>query len=252
MRTQVRPFIAAALLVTAFPSAAAAQATGLPNGRAVIDRFIAAIGGRDALEKQSGRRVTGRFEIPAQGIVADLEIHQAPPNRILLDISIPGIGQIRTGYDGTTAWATNPATGPMVLDGLQLEQMKHQADYFSVLYPPTMIADLETVAEEPFEGTPAYKVRVRTTWGEEYFEFFDKATGLQLGSIRAQASPMGDIETTSVATDWKPVDGILMPFRSTQRMMGIEQVIVITTVETMVVPDSVFTLPQEIRALVGK
>lgn len=250
MRTSSRSslLLTAALLA---PAPLTAQAA-LPDGRAVIDRFIAAIGGREAVLAQSGRHVVGRFEVPAQGLGGDLEVYAAPPNKLRVRVTLPGFGEVSTGFDGTTAWAVNPAMGPMVLEGLQLAQMRHQADVYNSLYGPETIVELETVAEEPFEGQQAYKVRVKTTWGEEYFEYFHTSTGLQLGSLRTQASPMGDVETTSVVSEWKQVEGVLIPFRSVQRMMGMEQVVLLTEVRPTEVPDSVFALPAEIKALVGK
>jgi hypothetical protein len=140
----------------------------------------------------------------------------------------------------------------MVLDGLALDQRRHGADFYVALYPPEMIASVETVAEEAFEGTPAYKVKVVTTWGEQYHEFFDRSTGLQLGSVRTVATPMGEIEATSVVSDWRTVDGVRMPFRLVQRIVGIETVITFSDLSLGPVPDSLFALPPEIQALVGK
>lgn len=251
MRYARRSFVLLGLALAA-PAPAPAQTAELPSGREVIDRFIAAIGGRDAVMRQAARHVTGRFEIPAQGIAGDLEMYAAPPNKLSATVTIEGLGAVRTGFDGTTAWAVNPAMGPMVMEGLQHDQMKQQADFYNAVYPPEMIAELETVAEEPFEGTPAYRVRVKATWGEEYFEFFDKASGLQLGSVRTQASPMGDIEATSVVSQWTDVDGLKVPFRLVQRAMGSEQVVIISAMQATPVPDSVFVPPPEIQALIGK
>lgn len=243
--------LALASLVLARAGTATAQQP-LPDGRTVINRFIDAIGGREAILRQGDRHVTGRFEIPAQGLAGDLEVFAQPPDKLLVKVTLAGIGVVLNGFDGTTGWGVNPMMGPMVLDSLQLRQMKQQADFYSSLYPETQIATLETVAEESYEGATCYKVKVVTTWGEEYFEYFDTTTSLQVGSVRSQASPMGNVEVTTTSSDWRDVDGLKVPFKSVQRTMGIEQVITVTTVETADVPDSVFALPPEIQALVKK
>jgi hypothetical protein len=120
------------------------------------------------------------------------------------------------------------------------------------IYPPEKIASLETVAEEPFEGAQAYKVKVTTTWGEEYHEFFDKATGLQLGSVRLLFTPIGEIEATSIVSDWRAVGKVRMPFRLVQRVATLQTVITFSDVSLESVPDSLFELPPDVRALVGK
>lgn len=250
MRPSFRFPLALALAALALPAAARAQGAPLPTGRAVIDKFISAIGGRDAVMRQTGRHAKGHFEIPAQGVAGDLEVYAAPPNKLSVTVVITGLGEIRTGFDGTVGWSLNPAMGPMVLDGLQLEQMRQQADFYTALYPPEMIAELETAGEETFEEHPSYKVRVKTTWGEEFFEFFDQSSGLQLGSRRTVASPMGDIEATTVFSDWREVEGVKVPFRTVQRTMGIEQVFTITEMTPSAVPDSVFALPAQIETMV--
>jgi hypothetical protein len=252
MRILHRSLLSAALGVATLPGRAPAQAAPLPEGRAVIERFIAAIGGRDAILKHQARHFKGRFESPAQGIVGEFDLYQAAPNRMLTTATFPGLGTVREGYDGSVAWSTNPATGPMVLDGLALDQRRHGADFYLALYPPEMIAEVETVGAEPFEGTPAHKIRVKTTWGEEYFEFFDRASGLQLGSVRTLSTPLGEIEAIIVISDWRPVEGVRMPFRLVQRVATIEAVITFSELSLAPVPDSVFALPPEIRALIGK
>jgi hypothetical protein len=238
-----------ALALAMFPAGARAQAAKLPSGREVIDHFIAAMGGKDAILRQTSRHIKGRLEVPAQGISGDLDLYQRAPNKMAMVATIPGLGDVRTGYDGTVAWTVNPAMGPMILDSLQRQQMMQQADFYSELYPERLFKSLETVGEEDFEGTPCYRVKVTTAWGEEYFEFFDRKTGLMVGGVRTQASPMGNMEATSIVSDWKPVDGVLLPHKSVQRVMGMEQVITITSADNAAVPDSVFVVPAEIKAL---
>jgi hypothetical protein len=142
--------------------------------------------------------------------------------------------------------------GPMILDSLQAQQTRQQADFYSSLYPDDQITSLETVADTTFEGTRSYQVKVTTAWGESYHEFFDRETGLIVGSQRTQASPMGNIEILTLVSDWRTVEGMRVPFKSVQRTMGIEQVVTIAQVEVTTVPDSVFVLPPEIQALMKK
>jgi hypothetical protein len=224
----------------------------LPSGREVVNKFIEAMGGREVVLAQSGRHMTGTFDIPAQGMSGALDVYGQPPNKMLVRVTLQGIGEITSGYDGTTAWAVNPMMGPMVLDSLQALQTRQQADFYSSLYPEDQITSLETVADTTFEGTAGYKVKVTTAWGETYHEFFDKKTGLMLGSQRTNASPMGNVDILTLVSDWRTVEGMRVPFKSTQRTMGIEQVVTITKVEVTTVPDSVFVPPPAIQALIRK
>ena len=197
-----------------------------------------------------GYHATGTFEVPAQGISGSFETYAAPPNRITYTADIPGLGAVGGGYDGTTGWSLNPATGPMVLDGRMLEQMQQQANFHAALHGEEYVASMETLAEADFEGVACYKVKIVTTWGEEYFEFFDRESGLLIGSVRQTATPMGELEATTVLSDYGDAGGLRIPMKTTQRVMGFDQVITITAVEPMTVPDSTFALPPEIQEMV--
>lgn len=221
----------------------------LPDGREVIDRYVKAIGGKDIIVNQGSRMVKGRLDVPAQGVGGDLEVYAAPPNKLSTKIEIPGIGAIRAGFNGEVGWSMNPMMGPMLLEGRMLDQIRQQAHFNAPLHPEELIASVETVEMVEFEGHNCYKVKVTTRWEEEYFEFFDVDSGLMWGNERTQASPMGDVPTTTVLSDYKEFAGLLAATKTVQRIMDMEQVITITEVTDMELADEVFAIPEEIKAL---
>ncbi|HSM17672.1 MAG TPA: DUF4412 domain-containing protein [Gemmatimonadales bacterium] len=242
-------FVPGALLLALLPTTVVAQGGTLPDGPAVVRRFVEAVGGEAAVMRQTGRHVTGRLEVPAQGVEGDLEVYAKAPNKLAVTVVIPGMVTVRNGFDGTVGWTLNPMEGPMLLDGLSLQQMQQSADFYSMLYPKRLFAAVETIGEEEFEGTPCYRVKVTTANGEEYFDFFNRTTGLLVGSVRTRSTAMGDMEATSLVSDWQPVGGVLLPHKTVQRVMGMEQIMTFTSIESGDVPDSVFALPEEVRAL---
>lgn len=228
----------------------AAEAQDLPAATTIIERYVEAIGGIEAVEAQKARHLTGKIEAPSQGLSGDVEIVTAPPNKFRFTVVIAGLGEVRSGYDGTTGWLIHPAFGPMVLEGRMLQQTRQQADMRSMLHPERFVKSVETVERTEFDGRDCYKVKVMTQWDEEYFEFFEVESGLLAGSIRKQASPMGDIEATTALSDYQELDGLLLPTRTVQTTMGIEQVVTIDNIETVELEADAFALPAEIRALV--
>lgn len=238
-----------ALLAATPVRAQQADADALPAAHELITRYVAALGGEDALRRHTSRYAMGRLEVPAQGIGGDIELFSAAPNKFVVRTEIAGMGLIQSGYDGSVAWTIHPAMGPMLLDGRMLDQMRQQADFLVALHPERLIKSVETVERTEFEGQPSFKVKILTQWDEEYFEFFDAENGLLLGSTRQQASPMGDIPVTVLLSDYQDVDGVLIPMKSVQRLLGMEQVVTLSTMEVDAVSDSVFALPAEIKAL---
>lgn len=225
------------------------QTSDLPAARDVIHRFVAAIGG-DAVRKYKSRRAIGRFEIPSQGLAGDLEVLAMPPDRQVVRISLAGLGDIRNGFDGKVAWLINPMTGPMLLEGQARDHARMDADFYSELHDESGFKTMETVARTEFEGTPAYKLRLVRASGEDDIEFFAVDTGLLIGSIISRQSPMGPMEAASSYSDYKNFGGVLAAARMRQKVMGVEQVIVITRVEYDTLDEGVFALPPQIKALV--
>ena len=244
--------------VLASPSLAAqtstggAARTGLPAPREIINRFIKAFGGRDALVKHTSMHSTGNFEIASMGMRGQMESFSAKPNRALIKVSFPGIGEMRQGFDGEVGWAIDPASGPTVLEGKQLAERRQDSDFQNMLHDPAKFSAMETVERVPFEGKDAYKVKLTRTSGEVYHEFFDVESGLLVGSIVARETAMGRIEATSVMSDYKRFGDILLPTRITQKGAVGEIVITINSVEFDQVDPSIFELPAEIKALAGK
>jgi len=242
--------VSTVLALAAVPLLRAQEPAKLPSGREVVDRYVAAIGGRAAVMKYKSTKVTGTFSVPSQGLNGTLELLTAAPDHFLLRVTLPGVGEIANGFDGTVGWMMDPMMGPMLLQGQSLTEMKIDADYYAALHDDANVKGLQTVERTVFEGTPAYKVRVERPSGGEDFEFYDVASGLLLGSTGRRTLPMGTFDVTNVLSDYKDFGGLRLPTRSRQRMMGIEQVMTIGSVEFDAVDAAAFALPPPIKALV--
>ena len=228
---------------------AAPVSAQLPSAREIHAKYVKALGGEEVLKKHSQMHLTGNFEVPAAGMNGTIEIWSLAPDKLLTTQEIPGIGQLKSGYDGKVAWQIHPMMGAMVLTGKQLEQVKQQADFLAVLTPDKYFQSMETVEKTNFDGKEAYKIKIVTKAGEEYFEYYDVNSGVNLGTVRKLESPQGSIESTSYMSDHKLIDGHLVPMKMRQAAMGMESIIVITKVEFTGVDPKIFELPKEIKAI---
>lgn len=235
---------------TKVASAAAAETKDLPSARAIIDKHIAAIGGREAILSNASVRATGTLSIPAAGMTGTVEIVGAKPNKVALKLTISGVGEVLEGFDGTSGWSVSPMTGPMLLDGKQLEEKRFDADFYSELHDESRYSTIETVEKTVFEGRPVYKVRLVKKIGSEDFEFYDVETGLKAGSVTTRTTPMGTITGTTIETDYRKFGKLLTATSVKQSVMGVQQVITVTNVEYGNVPDSAFDPPAAIKGLI--
>src|SRR5574339_831898 len=96
----------------------------LPSARQIVDRHVAAIGGRAAIMAHTSSHATGTISIPSAGLSGPLEVFAARPDKSLLKMSLGGLGDLQEGFDGTIGWSISAMTGPTLLQGKQLEQKR--------------------------------------------------------------------------------------------------------------------------------
>ncbi len=240
----------ACLVLAAGLGAQSSATVGLPPATEIVARHVEAIGGAEAYASIASIHARGTFSVPAQNIVAAFELYAARPNRSLTRVTVPGVGRIENGYDGTHGWTLSPISGPELLGGRQLTELAEEAWFDAVLHGPRHIREMETLEETVFDGRRAWKLRVVFPSGREQLEYFDLATGLQIGAESTRTTPQGMIPTVSILRDYEPFGSLLQATTFVQRALGFEQVVRITTCEYNTVDPASFDLPAEIAALV--
>src|SRR5437879_3173720 len=88
---------------------AQAPSASLPTVEQVLDKYVQAMGGKDALDKVTTRVMKGSIELPATGdagsiVPGTIEIYMKAPNKRMLIVNIPGNGTDRRGYNGKDGW----------------------------------------------------------------------------------------------------------------------------------------------------
>lgn len=245
----------AALLVAPLyaqaPAKPAAQAEKLPDARELINRHIKAVGGREAVLSKKSMHALGTLSVPASGITAPVEIWGAgKPDRVLVKTSVPGVGEIMEGFDGTHAWSVNPMTGPMLKADKELAQTKLDADFYSELRDPAKYISAKTVEKTMFDDRECYKVALERIDGTADFDFYEVKSGLRAGQITTRDTSMGTMSMTTADRGYKKFGDLLQAAAVSQKVMGIEQIITISTVEFDKVDPSVFEPPAAIKALI--
>ena len=95
----------------------------------VLERNIAAIGGREALERVTSYQLKAALEMPGRGVRGTIEITGKAPDRMLSVRRIERVGVIRQGYDGKTGWSEDPYQGMRQLEGEEDSMIKRRG-YF--------------------------------------------------------------------------------------------------------------------------
>jgi hypothetical protein len=231
------------------PASAPTPTAALPSARSIIDRHIAAVGGRKAILAHTSSHATGTMTVAGSGITGVLDVYSAKPDKSLVKINLGGIGDVFEGFNGTHAWSVSPITGPMLTQGKELAEKKFDADFYSDLHEDARYASMKTVEKTTFEGRPCYKVSLIRKDGGEDIELYDVETGLKAGAIVTRESQMGPMTVTQVHSDYKKFGGMLLATTMKQTAMGVEQVLKLTAIEFDNVPPTTFDPPAQIKAL---
>jgi hypothetical protein len=245
---RLRAPLAAALALAA---AAPAAAQELPPAEQLVQRYVQAIGGRDAVLAQRTSRTRGTFAMPAAGLSGELEVVMAPPGRMSTTVEIPGLGTIRSGYDGTVGWSVDPMMGARLMTGAELDALREQANPLMAVRDASLFRGMETVRRHEMGGQPCWEVRATTVGGREILDCYHVETGLLVAQTSTSESPMGSMQATNHFSEYREFGGVLLPTRMTQEAMGMQQVMTITSVEFDGVDAADLEPPAEIHALMG-
>jgi hypothetical protein len=201
-------------LAAAFPAAGAE----LPTADEVFARHRAAIGG-DAIDKVRNAAYEFSFTMPSMGLATTGKAYQAFPSKayMMIDLASVGAANHEEGVLDGVAWQNSPQTGLRTLDGLEkrMALQRTRLDGFSGW--KELWRKAETVAEEPVAGEPCYKVVLTPQEGSPVSGWFSAKTGL-LQRMEVPVPQMGATVTVKTS-DFRMVDGVLMPHRIDQEGM---------------------------------
>jgi hypothetical protein len=222
---------------------------GLLTPAALAARFADAMGGEAAIRSHSSSTTKGKFGIPAMGMEGDVVAFAAAPDKLVTNIELGGMGSMSNGYNGEIGWSENPMTGPSLLEGAALDQVRAQSSFYGPLAYDDLFPKQETLELTEFAGESAYKTRFVTANGGETFFYFSEASGLLLGTEGMQESDMGSADVTVVFSDYREFDGVLQPATTTIKTQGMELQQTVKEVTFDDVEASAFEPPESIKSL---
>ncbi|HXI43453.1 MAG TPA: hypothetical protein VNH83_25960 [Bryobacteraceae bacterium] len=243
----------AVLAALACSIAAAVPEAALPKGEEILDKFVEATGGKSAYEKVHTEKWTGTFELVGKGVKGAVTAYRSEPNKSVTVVELEGIGSIQDGTDGETAWTLSSLQGPRIKQGDERAATMREATFRGPAEWRKLYKNAETTGVENVDDQACYKVVLTPNEGKPETRYFDKKTNLLVKLTMQLASPMGEIPTETLLTDYKEQNGLTAPRKVHQKALGQEFLITIDQVEYNInVPKDKFDLPAEIKALAKK
>jgi hypothetical protein len=221
----------------------------LPKGEDVLDRFVKETGGKEAYDNIKSLVLTGELGL-GMGMTGKMKMYVQRPGKLLSQITIPQIGEIKSGSDGETVWSDSPMEGPKILEGPQRELTLDSVHISDEANWRERYTEAKCVGIEDVKGKPAYKVELTSKSGTKRTGFYDKESGLLVKQTMVIKLEQGEIPTESYISDYKKVGDLLFPHKTTTTMMTQEMKTTFDTIEVNPdLPASTFELPADIKEL---
>jgi hypothetical protein len=174
----------------------------------VLDKYLEAIGGRDAVTRLSSRTRRGTLTNRA-GQAAPLSIEETADGLIRVTVaSTPGVVR---AVDGTSGW-TQSGDRLRVLDGVETRNASLQADMALGVQIRERYAALAVRAYDRVNGTAVVVLEGRRAAGATETLSFDRASGLLVRRTVTLRTPMGPLPVQIDYDDYRPIDGVKTPF----------------------------------------
>jgi photosynthetic reaction center cytochrome c subunit len=188
----------------------------VPSIDQVLDKYIQALGGADALAKITSYSGEGTSTTFGADQINPAEIFAKAPDKYVTIVHQREGDMIRT-YDGHDAWVVLPltVTGEYQLTATAAEggkldgqlafpgNIKGFFDTWRVSYPANI------------DGKDVNVVQGSRLGGFIATFYFDKQSGLLLRMVRYANSAVGRVPTQIDFSDYRPVAGVMMPFKRT-------------------------------------
>jgi hypothetical protein len=199
------------------PTPPTAGAPAAPTADQIVEKYIAAVGGADAIHKVTSRVLKGT--ILAMGSETPTDILTKAPNK-RVSITHRGASNSYTAFDGTMGWmgSDTSARDMAATDsaGYALDAEFYLPTRLKELFPQLRRGRPETVNGadcEVLSGTTASHIQVRMD--------FAKDSGLLVRLVRLTENPLGRMPVEIDYADYRDDGaGVKIPFRLTLERPG--------------------------------
>ena len=214
--------VLASIAAAAIALAGAASGVQAQTADDVVEKYLAAMGGRAALAKLTSQVATGTVAISVQGadIPGSVEISRKAPNKVrtFIQLDLSGLGgsgmTVDQRCDGKSAYAANSMQGDREITGSQLQGMLNNTFPTPLLGFKDAGGKVELVGRDTVGGRPVLALLYTPKAGPAVKMFFDAETFLVARTVTTVDVPEagGPVEQTSDVADYRVVDGIKVPF----------------------------------------
>jgi outer membrane lipoprotein-sorting protein len=191
--------------------------------------------------------VTGKASILGQAD-APLTIQVRRPNQLRLEMTFQG-KKVVQAFDGVTAWTINPLVDSEAKQSSadDTRAAQESSDFIggNLVDYKSKGNSVELEGQVEIDGAPVYKLKITKKSGSVEYDYLDAKSFLPVKTEGRRTQLGTEVLYESKIADFKPVEGVLMPFSVTQMVNGkLAMEITIEKMDANVpVDEAVFKMP---------
>jgi len=191
-------------------NAALANPGALPAVDEILERYLRALGGAQALDKITTRTRKGSVDVSSAH--GSFELYEAVPNKSLLLGSMPPpLGSVQQGFDGSNGWVKNQ-NGVFDMSGDGRVQAERESAFYGDIYLKDQFKTMSVTGREWLDGRELYVVEGTRPDGQVERLFFEVQSGLLIRRQWQTATYFGGLPRATDFDDYRKVGNVRLPF----------------------------------------
>jgi photosynthetic reaction center cytochrome c subunit len=212
----------------------------LPSADQILDKYLAAAGGAEALHKIKTRIQKGTVE--AAGQQYSIEIYSEAPEK-RLSISHPSFGESVTAFNGQAGWLTTPR-GVHPMNASEQQSARIDAQIYFPARLRELYQEFKVLPGEAIDGHSTFLVTAKGAATPPLRLYFDQQTGLLLRLIRYTETPLGRNPLQVDYGDYRDASGLKIPYQWTLTRTNGSFTIRVNSVEQNIpIDEKLFVMP---------
>lgn len=221
----------------------------------ILAKHFEALGGKDKIAAIKTLKMTGKMEL-MQGMQAPFTIFVKNHDATRFEMEFQGKKMI-TSVQGDSGWFIQPWTGKTDPDRMPADQVKESKDQIDIGGPLFNYKEkghtVELIGKEDMEGTQVYKLKLTKKDGDVNYIFIDATSFLQLKETSKHKMQDKEMESETIFSNYKKVEGVQFPFSVESRSAGgmdqgggMGQTMTIDNIEVNTkIDDTMFKMPKK-------
>ena len=184
----------------------------------VIDKYLAAIGGKEKLKQVKSIKIDGQIEV--QGLQIPFTVQSVHEKGMRVDAEFQG-NKIIDIVTPTQGWSQNPLQGKTTMQPLSAEELNEKVDQLDIQDPfidyKEKGSTVESLGKDEEDGNEYFKIKLTTKHKNEITYFFDLQTNLIYKQETTTKQQGQDVKMTTKNYDYRETDfGVKVPFKIDQ------------------------------------